>query len=104
MSNFFGTALAGGSTQFTYDGPTFEGYNVEHGGEFSIAIESAQDQLEIVAAMADLDVQTTNFVKESAEAGEDGLEYVAESFGPVLEAANGGVFQKIKDAIKKLWG
>lgn len=105
MSNFFGTALTGGSTQVvTYDGPVFEGYNVEHDGEFSIAIESAQDQLEIVAALAALDVQTTNFVKESMATDEEGLEYVAESFEPVLEASGVNVFTKIKEAIKKLWG
>lgn len=104
MSNFFGSALAGGWTNYVYDGPTFEGYNVEAGGEFAIAMESAQDQLEIVAAIADLDVQTTNFVKESMDAGEDGLEYVSESYGPVLEASGSNVFEKIKAAIKKLWG
>ena len=105
MSNFFGTALTGGSNALpVYDGPVYEGYNVEHGGEFAIAMESAQDQLEIVAALATLDVQTTNFVKESMEAGEEGLQYVAENFEPVLEAAGGNVITKIKEAIKKLWG
>lgn len=103
MSNFFGTAIAGQETPAVYDGPVFEGYNVTHGAEFAIAMESASDQLEIVAALAELDVQTTQFVAESSKEGAD-LDYVAENLSPVLEATGAGVFGKIKNAIQTLWG
>ena len=109
MSNFFGTAFTGTHSNndvVVYDGPVYEGYNVEHGGEYSIAMESAQENLNIIAAMAALDVQVTHYVAECAQAGDDeyALEAVQEKYESVLEAAGSSFIEKIKNAIKTLWG
>lgn len=101
MSNFFGTAFTGSNSTVVYDGPVYEGYNVNHGGEFAIATESAEQNLNILAAIAALDVQMTQAVAESMNGVED---YQVEELEVALEAAGAGVIEKIKNAIKTLWG
>lgn len=75
-----------GTSEYTH--PTFEGYSFEHGGAQVIAMESFDDSLAVLEALSEVDI---HILRESSEE-------------VVVEAAAKGVIEKIKNALKKLWG
>lgn len=107
--NYFGTAVSGGNTEHVYDGPVFEGYNVNHDGEHQIALESYQENFaitQLLAQLASTDYQSKGKIDGAVleSAGEAVLESLQEEREQVLEAAGAGVVSRAKEFLKKLWG
>lgn len=84
--SFLNTGIYSGGA--TYEAPVYEGYSFEHGGAQTIAMESFDDNLAVLEALSALDI---HILRES-------------SVEVVTEAASGGVVERIKAALKKLWG
>lgn len=107
--SYFSSALSGNQSVHTYDGPVFEGYDESFGGEHQIAMESYQENFEIVqllSQMASTDALVTRKVDVAVmeSAGEAVLESLMEEQVSVLEAAGSGVIERAKNFLKKLWG
>lgn len=107
MSNYFGTAFAGGTAinNIEYTGPVYEGYSIEHGGAYSIEMECALEQVQItqlLSEVATIDHETEGRLSHVTESYD--IESVLESATPVLESAAGNAIAKVKAFLMKLWG
>lgn len=83
-----------GSTEPTFTLPVYEGYAAEYDGGAAIIMESFDDQLAVVAAINEAEVEV---VRLKAGVTESSIELV-------LEAAGGGVVDSIMASLKKLGG
>lgn len=91
--------------EVTYEVPTFENYSAFSGGAQDIAIESYQDQLLVMESLAYLENRSIAFEAASrVEERDEEQEAALENLTTVLEAAGGGVFEKIQNALTRLWG
>lgn len=93
MSTFLGTSQT--ETEEIYEAPVYEGYEFENHGAQAIIIESFEDQLAVVAAINEAELHV---VRNKAGVEESTIDVILEAAG------EGGVIEKIKAGLKKLWG
>lgn len=91
--------------EITYEVPTFENYSAFSSGAQDIAIETYQDQLLVMESLAYLENRSIAFEAASkVEDRSEDQEATLENLTTVLEAAGGSVFEKIHNALTRLWG
>lgn len=99
--------LLSGKTTYGYsdfsDVPVMEGYDVETGGDAAAHQEFIQDMVGVYESMHALDMAEIELRRNN---GGIALESCAgvEEFRAVQEGAASDIFEKIKAALKKLWG
>lgn len=83
-----------------------EGYDINHGAEYQIAMESMQASLEIsnaFARMASIDYTLSHDIEMVVATESFFPEHMADGYVATMEGMAGDVFSKVKDFIKKLW-